>query len=243
MPHKMEYKYLVSYDKLNLLRTKIMPFLDKDKNLGENQDDYTVRSIYFDSPNFRYYYEKVEGIKARKKFRIRTYGKNTDAPFFVEIKQKNINSVKKHRLELDKKKIQDIFFNENGYEFRNSPYLEKYLHHFYRSMLKPTLLVTYEREAYFSRFNPSLRITLDKNLRSILFPEYSDFIEENRYEYALKGLFIVEIKFFNGMPAWLRNIIRDFNLKRQAVSKYVICLESHYHFKRVFKNRSVLFAR
>ena len=42
---------------------------------------------------------------------------------------------------------------------------EKFLYYYVKGSLNPITLVTYEREAFFSKFDKSLRITFDKNIR------------------------------------------------------------------------------
>ena len=40
---------------------------------------------------------------------------------------------------------------------------------------------------------------------------------------------ILEVKFIAGVPAWMRAVIQRYELRRMALSKYTICLESHQH--------------
>ena len=44
------------------------PFTPPSKSM-----EYTVRSVYYDTPGLEFYYQKLDGIKIRKKLRIRTY--------------------------------------------------------------------------------------------------------------------------------------------------------------------------
>lgn len=54
----------------------------------------------------------------------------------------------------------------------------KFLYHVYRNNLKPVILVIYEREAFHDRFIKEVRITIDKDLRSIAYPCLDELYSE-----------------------------------------------------------------
>src|SRR5699024_6341318 len=58
-------------------------------------------SVYYDTSRLRFYFEKIEGLKFRRKLRIRRYGETGEAadensPVSVEIKQR-VNRVTQKR--------------------------------------------------------------------------------------------------------------------------------------------------
>src|SRR5699024_6183976 len=62
---------------------------------------YGVWSVYYDTSRLRFYFEKIEGLKFRRKLRIRRYGETGEAadensPVSVEIKQR-VNRVTQKR--------------------------------------------------------------------------------------------------------------------------------------------------
>ncbi|MEE9432140.1 MAG: polyphosphate polymerase domain-containing protein [Melioribacteraceae bacterium] len=244
---RLEYKFLVSNNDLPKLRMKMMPYLSVDPFAKDKEgNQYTVRSIYYDTSSFDYYHEKMDGIKIRKKLRIRSYNKtNASNIVFLEIKNKYDNFIGKNRspLEyedlvnlLETKQLQPYIMTNNGYA-NSIEDAEKFLHHFYKNDLKPTVLIVYDREAYFSKFDPSLRITFDKNIRYLENPSLDLLYEDGNLEYAIPNHFVLEIKFANGYPKWLQNIVMEFNLTRRSVSKYTICIDSSKiinPFKRTF---------
>ncbi len=71
---KYEFKYIVPVSRMDQLREAIRPYVELDPyaDMMENHE-YTVRSVYFDTSRFDYYYEKIDGYKIRKKIRIRGY--------------------------------------------------------------------------------------------------------------------------------------------------------------------------
>ena len=86
---RYEFKFLLSQNKANQIENEIKNFMILDENaLNKKNKKYFVRSLYFDTPEYSNFYEKVDGIKIRKKFRIRSYSNNKkDNPnLFLEMK-------------------------------------------------------------------------------------------------------------------------------------------------------------
>jgi hypothetical protein len=235
---RLEYKYLIPNSILPRLKKDVLPFLEYDTHINpSNQIDYTVRSIYFDNKKLDYYYEKVEGIKVRKKLRIRGYdyaeGKNI---IFLEIKKKHENFIFKNRSPLYYEDLKELFESGDIEKFVSEKYKneqsvpdgKRFFYHFINRSLKPVILVVYEREAYFCKFDNRLRITFDKNLRYQSFPHISELYADDNLPGAIMGSTILEIKFKHSMPMWLQNIIIKYGLSRKALSKYVICLDEFF---------------
>jgi SPX domain protein involved in polyphosphate accumulation len=233
---RLEYKFLVKNEDLDKLRKRILPFVEYDPFVKEGEvKEYTVRSIYFDSSKFNYYHEKIDGIKIRKKLRVRSYDNNSgDNLVFLEIKNKYDNFIGKNRAPirfhnlanlLETKSIETYALTNNGYA-NSIQDGEKFLHHICKSGLIPTILIVYEREAFFSKFDSSFRITFDKNLRFYDRPQIEGLYRDEDLEYATPNHFTLELKFTNGYPKWMQNIVQEFNLQRRSVSKYTICIDS-----------------
>lgn len=243
---RLEYKFLVRNELLDKLRKKILPFVELDQFIKEeNGNEYTVRSIYFDTSNFDFYHEKIEGIKIRKKLRIRGYNdKSEESLVFLEIKNKYENFIGKNRAPLPAynlaellktKSVETFALTNNGYQ-NSIPDGERFFHHIIKNNLKPTILIVYEREAYFSKFDRGLRITFDKNLRYFDYPVINNLYSDNDLEIAIPSHFVLEVKFSNGYPKWLQDIICEFQLVRRSVSKYTICIDSSRTINPLRKN-------
>ena len=98
--------------------------------------------------------------------------------------------------------------------------IERFLFHLRGKAYFPVVLVAYEREAYIEPGGNNIRVTLDKNLRAALFPGLDQIYEEERLEYILYNWIILEVKFSQILPRWLKRLVSLFNLNRQACSKY-----------------------
>jgi len=96
---RLEFKYLVPWGELDRLRRALAPFVEIDSFAGAEPDQqYTVRSIYFDTPGLACYVQKEAGIHTRRKLRIRGYGApREDSLVVLEIKRKLDMRVSKNR--------------------------------------------------------------------------------------------------------------------------------------------------
>lgn len=234
---RLEYKYLLSLDDLDRLRRMILPYVNIDKfGRSFGREGYCVRSIYLDTPEVCCYHEKEAGIKVRRKYRIRVYNQlESDSKVFLEIKRKYINRISKNRAPVSYRDLLHIFTDhqsdtesQNLSDYCNGcPDMAQFMYHYYSRGLRPMVLINYEREAFFSRFDPGLRLTFDKNLRSSIFPNLDTLFAEMPYNYSLNNKFILEVKFYESLPNWFRSIIQSFDISRLALSKYTICLKSH----------------
>ena len=69
-----ELKYLIRPEQAAEITRFVQPYLELDKYCATRaNNEYTVRSIYYDSPAFVCYHEKLDGVRERQKLRIRTY--------------------------------------------------------------------------------------------------------------------------------------------------------------------------
>ncbi len=236
-----EYKYLIPNNLLEKFKSEITPFLQLDKYADKRKEkEYTVRSIYLDSVNLNFYHEKIEGLRDRKKLRVRGYNNIIkDINVFLEIKRKYGSKVLKNRAPLLFDNLSKLLASGNleKYILSNNESSDKikdgsrFFHHLHRKSLVPTVLVVYDREAYLSKFNRDLRITLDKNLRYNTFPSYEHLFDNEMLKVALPNNFIVEVKFSHGFPNWLQKIIQRYEVSRMALSKYTICLDAEKHLR------------
>jgi len=229
---RFEWKYIIDrftankiYKELLLYKMDIDPFaIDMPNNF------YVVNSIYFDSPTLKCYYDKMAGIKNRFKLRVRFYNDiKEDSFLFLEIKKKVDAIVIKERLKINyniDKKISFDSFNLNKSSilsdeqntFDRFSFLKK------RYSMKPLVGVKYKRKPLVGRFDNKIRITFDYDLKSY----------DPRMPNVLSGIdnnVIMEVKYNNTMPSWLKIIINKYNLNRDAYSKYTHCLENLPFYK------------
>jgi hypothetical protein len=232
---RREYKYLVPLAQLEDLRKDLAPYVELDPfSHGEIKNEYTVRSIYLDTFKRECYNEKVIGEQVRKKYRIRGYGHvDKDSLIFLEVKRKYFDTCSKNRAPLLSRNLANFFstrdlnryilsLSGNGVEKDDA---NRFLYYYYRKNLHPVILIVYEREAFLGKFDPTLRLTFDKNIRSRLCTSL-DMLRGNDCVKAMNSTFVFEVKFHRGVPGWLQSVLRRHDLVRTSVSKYTICLDS-----------------
>jgi len=232
---RLEYKYKVPYDVKDRLRADMMPFLKYDGFSDKMPDkEYTVRSIYYDTPSLQSFYEKLSGVRIRNKFRIRGYnGLTDDSHVFVEIKRRDTSYISKDRALMPYSEL-GKFLNDADlsrvsnhsveYEQRVSS-ARNFLYYLKRNRLQPVINVVYEREAFECKFNSGLRITFDMNIRSRMTNTYETLYEEDHMDYLFAREFVLEVKYGTMLPAWVPAVINKYGLQKESVSKYCLSVE------------------
>ena len=210
---------------------QMLNYMDWDEY---TQDDsgYEVNSLYLDSPRFKCYHEKLDGLQLRKKVRIRSYHKsiNADSNLFFELKRKSGDVILKDRIVV---KGEDYFgFLEDPFslmkvEAYDKDFLNEYLYEISYNLMKPVVLVTYLRKAFVSRFDKRFRVTFDYNL-SFAKPADPKSHFDVDYERKYDDLAIMEVKFNGAMPKWFHDIIEMYGLRKDRFSKYCKGIEAQY---------------
>ena len=227
---RFEFKYLVSERKLDDIRRALKNFVISDPYaLSSKNGVYIVNSLYFDDLNLSSYFEKLAGLKARKKFRIRTYENslNKNSQVYLEIKRRDEVVIFKDRSLVPFKSVL-MGLEDGSYEkligHGEKDVTNQFVSYFIKNSLKPNVLISYCREAYLDSKNYSFRITIDQDLSAVRSHDIS-FDRSGLFK-ILPGYVILEAKFNRIMPAWFGPVIRSFNLDRTSFSKYCFGLES-----------------
>lgn len=232
-----ELKFLLPTGFIPGLRDAFAPYVALDAYCRERDDrKYTVRSIYYDSLDLDFFFEKIDGFEVRKKLRIRTYDAPGDHDIaFIEIKRKHGRYGFKDRLKLPLDHIPGVLDldNQNWQSMVPSYGSQRVLRRMRelstKMNLQPTLLVTYDREAMVGLENTRHRVTFDCNLRSLKNPLLGDIFTEKMTP-VITDLFVLELKFDEWMPDWMGQIIKDFDLTVGSYSKYCHGIEACWDF-------------
>jgi hypothetical protein len=232
---RYEYKYTIANFRLADLRSMLRPFVVPDPQSLDSNGEYTVRSIYFDTPDFEMYTTKKEHIAHRMKVRLRGYNLGNDESIvFTEIKRKYEGPIVKNRCPVTYGKIKEMFAGGRFEEiFKNNPRKDEARRFFYQihaRRLTPTVNVIYEREPLLSAVpNPEndCRLTIDRNWRCTAFPKVDELFTERNLAFSLDGHFVLEVKFNLFCPAWLKPILAELDLQKAPASKYVTGMEAH----------------
>lgn len=219
--YRHELKFKISSSSAEVLKQKLSLIMTKDKYAKYKDGSYTIKSLYFDDRESSSYYEKLDGVLYRKKYRIRIYN---DDPSFIRLekKMKHNNMTSKEQM-LISREIYSKILDGNIEEIKNAKgLLLEFITNIKNKALIPSIIVEYHRIAYIYPIS-DVRITFDSDIKSGLY-NY-DLFDEDAPMYSVdeKGKQVLEVKFNEILPLHLANILGDIPSCREAVSKFAIC--------------------
>lgn len=207
---RYERKYWLDTDK-SLIFKNIL----KDKQFNEIYKKRRVMSLYFDTLNFKFFRENIEGVGNRIKPRLRWYddvqeNKLNKIDVRLEIKKKKGFVGNKLNYKIGKyKNIYELIKSINQFDFQEK------ISNIVNIQVFPILLTSYDREYYLSK-DKLFRSTIDTNLKvssvkniSHKIPMFKDIME---LKYDLSNDNIFRNKFISS----------NFKLRHQKFSKYVV---------------------
>ena len=230
---RREFKFLLPSGKGEIFREFIATQLPTDRGATSG---YPVISEYFDTPDRHSYWQKIWGCRNRRRVRTRVYGR-TDGLIppagFIEIKHKSDRVGVKRRAELPIESLTELSEGRipECLLHPDRPPADRHVVNELRDLVindgaRPVVQVRYDRMAYDSGPEGTIRITFDTGLRcrfdlQPLKPDDKDFplpvLEEETC--------VVEIKTIGPVPIWLREATGKFRLQTRSMSKYCRSLE------------------
>ena len=221
IPLRHELKYFITPAEMNVLRGVLTPVMQLDPNGNEN-NEYHIRSLYFDTINDDALEEKIAGVGNRKKYRIRIYN-FSDKVIKLECKSKYGDLISKQSVTIPRDLAEQLIAGDpEGLQRMRHPLF----HDMYREMrinlLRPAVIVDYVREAY---IHPAeeVRITFDKTLRTGLYS--NDLFNKNIPTYPVfdDPVEILEVKYDEFLPSYIQSMLSGVTAQRSAISKYTWC--------------------
>lgn len=229
--NRFELKYLVPVEQAAAIRDELGERMDRD--LNSPAGGYGVWSLYYDTPQLRFYWEKIEGLKFRRKLRIRHYGDldavTDESPVCVEIKQRVNRVTQKRRITLPYGVARQLCDERVMVEHsaKESAFIQEVLELVVRLNLQPTAITGYQREALVGRdADTGLRVTFDRRIRG----RDRDFhfgiaTPENRFTIP-PHMSVMEVKVNERTPHWITDLAARRNLSLVRISKYVQSVEA-----------------
>jgi hypothetical protein len=233
-----EAKYIVPKSLLGEIRRQIAPFVTPDKHGQGEHPCYLVRTIQLDDRALSLHYAKEVEQLNRFKLRIRTYGTDGEAPYFIEIKRKLRDLIVKSRSVVSAQDYGPDLLEQpkRHIVFKNSKEEVNYLEFLRLKQeigARPILMIQYERESYLGQMEDYARVTMDRKICYQMVDSY-DFahVNERRWRHVdtCTGLrseypgFVLELKSKISIPYWMMDIIRRFDLVRVGFCKYSAAL-------------------
>lgn len=212
---RYELKYLITKEQKEMLQQVFQQYMKADE-YGKS----TICNIYFDTPDSLLIRRSLEKPVYKEKLRVRSYGTATgDSTVFVELKKKYKSVVYKRRVSVREHEAMDYLCKGKPLPIQNQITEEiDYACEFYKN-LEPAVFLSYEREAFYGKYDRELRITFDENILwrdtdiSLCAPTYGTPILQ-------PGFSLMEIKIAGAMPLWLAELLSECRIYKTSFSKY-----------------------
>jgi hypothetical protein len=218
--YRNELKYLINAHQKNVMANKLSKICQRD-SFSDADGGYLVSSLYFDDYNQSAIFDKLSGIRDRKKFRVRIYNYQSNV-IKLERKIKRENVTEKSHIQISKEEYDSLVSGDVSFLRHKDDVVAKDFYLYYRTKnLHPRVVVEYRREAFIYKYG-DVRITFDSLLKAGVFQK--DLFSNGYMISAIPhDQIILEVKYTGYFPDVIRNITQINNLQWQSSSKYVKC--------------------
>lgn len=236
---RYEFKYVVPVRTARAFQECLGDAMVPDPHAKDG--GYFINSIYYDTPEFDAYFEKIDGADDRYKVRLRFYGEveeGTDlggVAAFLEVKHRHDNLIHKERLRVPgdilpaagdgRINLLDLWDRIPEKARADAETIHELVT---RRPLHPVCIVSYYREPLVSRLDPTLRVTVDTSLRVQPPGAWNRASLLNGNLFLPPEMCVVEVKFHWAMPVWLVDICRESGLNLRRYSKYCAAIEQRF---------------
>ena len=236
---RFELKYVIDERRAGGIRDFVRGYLEPDEYADPAKgNSYRISSLYMDSPKLALYNQTVAGEKNRFKLRIRFYDNDPTHPAFLEIKRRVTDVILKERAAVTREGVLKLLAGcpldaswlakKNGDAKAGKALLN------FRSLCDSisavgVIYVSYQREAYVTRENNSIRVTFDRQLLAGPYVQGTGLswpTDGARPEIGNGDRVILEVKFTDRFPAWMHDMAQAFDLQRRSAPKYVYCIDT-----------------
>ena len=230
---RFELKYWVTEPLAQRVLDFALPYLKRDAHATTREAQRNT-TLYLDTRGFRFCENHLNLSPDRSKLRIRAYGRPYSKLAFFEVKRKVKTITMKERFALPLAEVQNVLSRRPiGCEISEAA--QRTLGDFLLQMClyraEPKLFVACFREAFESRIvGEDVRLTVDRELvyqhaTGLAFaPDERRWVDINEGDDSRTSFgqrrAMLELKFNGTPPRWMVELVRHFNLQREAFSKY-----------------------
>ncbi len=225
--YRHEYKYICGALQSAMLKTRMRGLLKPDSHVGEN-GVYRIRSLYFDDFKDSCFYDNESGIGERVKYRIRIYNGSSNH-IMLEKKAKYRGMTMKTAVQIDEDCCKQLM---HGKIISIREYMPDTLKLFLYEMkiknMRPKVIVEYIRTPFVNKLG-NIRITFDEAINSS--DNTNNFLEQNIPVRPImeKGQGILEVKWDEFLPNYIKDTLQLDSLKWNSFSKYYLCRKYNTH--------------
>ena len=229
---RYEKKFLVSAETAKRFAEKISDHVSLDPYCIGGKE-YSISNIYYDTDQHTVISHSLSKPKYKEKLRVRSYGvPDMDSKVYIELKKKINGLTLKRRATLTLKDSYEYF--ATGKKPENMKYINRQVLSevdYYLSVhdVKPMIYVAYDRTAYFANDDRSIRISIDRNVRTRRYDlelnkgDYGEDLLARWVRYKkldIKDPRLIEIKISSSFPLWLVEALSSEQMRMRPFSKY-----------------------
>ncbi len=233
---RFEFKFVVDESCAVGIRDFLSSHLEPDEHARSSADNsYRVNSLYLDSRELVLFQQTSGGLKNRFKLRVRFYDGNPDSPAFLEIKRRVTGVILKERAVIAREGVRSLLdggrpqlshlLGNNGNAACGGA-MQNFCDLYESIDGGPQIYVCYMREAYVSPDSDQVRVTFDRQLLGSPFDRATCLVPPTDGTEPDVGGVILELKFTDRFPSWMRELVEAFNLQRRSVPKYNMCISA-----------------
>lgn len=215
---RQEKKYLLNHIETEQLSYLLDHTLHRD-TYSTQQSGYLVRSLYFDTPEDTDFRDKSDGIRDRKKVRIRIYHAQADNAK-LELKEKQGDFQRKRSLLLTRAEAEEMILgNYSCLSNREDEFAWEMYTLMEANLYRPRCVVEYDRRAWTIQEN-DIRITLDGEIRATE-GSFDLFAPDIMcYPVSEIGKTVLEVKFNRFLLSYVRDLLEGNRRYQLSASKY-----------------------
>ena len=216
---RYEIKYRISREQMRTIVEGMKEYMIPDEH-GRS----TIQSLYFDTPDHRLVRKSMEKPVYKEKLRLRSYGvAGKDTTVFLELKKKYESIVYKRRIGMSLAEMErylqtgEISGEQKTRDAQVTGEIDYFLS--YYEGIQPSVMLSYEREAYYAKEDHEFRVTFDDN---ILFRTEDLGLDAGIYGRRLldPDSVMMEVKAGEGIPLWFAKLLSEAKAYQSSFSKY-----------------------
>lgn len=216
--YRHELKYVISRCDAQRLKQTLSFIMERDRHSKHDDFSYIITSLYFDTIDHDAFFDKMNGVRMRKKYRLRIYN-HSYARILLECKHKHENMTYKQGVEITYEQCQRIIQGDMTYVEDDPELMRQFILDHRLHMYIPSVIVEYDRLAYV--YEPlDVRITFDDHLATYLYHTDLLHLDANKAFVSESDTVVLEVKFNQILPDFIRLVLNSIPTTRQAISKY-----------------------
>lgn len=225
MTLRHEKKFVIHPIEAITFQKRLKHLLKQDDHAGDS--GYSIRSLYFDNPYLKAYIQNVDGDIERAKFRIRVYNQNFSS-IKLERKSKNNIMTGKESVLLTVDEVKQILNKDIEFLRERQGLYYEFYESMVKELVKPKVIIEYRRIPFIYD-SSQVRVTFDHNL--ITSHKVDDFLLDKEINGTKHNdMVVMEVKFNNSLPYFIRDMIQFGNKSQIACSKYKLAIETETSF-------------